>query len=442
MNHPVAVSHGARRFVLAAFCTTLLAATLLAPVSPVRAEPGPGPSDTAAERIPALLCPQQSAVVGFPLGAAPLAQSGTLRVAAGSLPAGVRVHTGGLQLVGVPSAVETASFTLELSTVRPDGFVDLTTKACTVIVKPAPAVTRIAGADRYQQALAVSGQTFRDNSSDTVFVASGEKFADALSATAVAAHRKAPLLLTLGAWVPAGLGGEIRRVGAEQIVVGGGEASVSASVVSQLEAATGAKVTRIGGSDRFEVSRALIGHPSFGFPSATTVFLANGAGFADALTASPAAATLKSPVLLVDGGRPAPAPADVALLTGLGTRAVAVMGGTTSIGAALATSLEKSFAVTRYAGATRFEVGAAVNGATFPSASRVYLANGDSFPDALSGGVAAGIDGSPLYVTRGSCLPAAIHLEIGRLAPAKVILLGGPTSLTPALESLPVCPAD
>lgn len=382
------------------------------------------------------------ASIGFPLSTAPLAQAGVTRVSKGALPKGVRLAPGGLQLTGEPDTVETATFTLELTSVRPDGHTDLTTKACTVIVKAAPTVARVAGADRYAQSLAVSRLTFADDGADIVYLASGQKFADALSATAAAAHHGAPLLLTRGDALPPGVIEEIRRVGADDIVIVGGEASVSAAVASQLASATAAKVTRISGDDRYAVSRALVGHAAFGFTSSVSAFVATGASFADALTASPAAAAGGSPVLLVDGTAPALTSVEAALLRRLGVTSVAIVGGTSSVGTSFATSVEKSFAVTRYAGSTRYEVGATVNGASFPAASRIYLSSGVVFADALSGGVAAGIGKSPLYVTRSTCLAPEVHREIGRLAPSSVVLLGGTSSLSTALETLEPCGAD
>jgi putative cell wall-binding protein len=435
---------------VAAVVTSVLAGLLVAPAATASAEPIPGPTSDVGEDsagsdellIPALLCPQQTAAKGFPLSTAPLAQAGALRVSRGALPQGVRLQAGGFHLEGEPNTIETASFTLELATVRPDGHTDLTTKACTVIVKEAPKVTRVAGSDRYAQALAISRLTFRDDAADTVYLASGQKFADALSATAAAAHHTAPLLLTPGAALPPGVIEEIRRVGANDVVIVGGEASVSAAVAAQVAASTLAKVTRIAGADRYEVSRTLIGHAVFGFPSATAAFVATGATFADALTASPAAVSGGSPVLLVDGSASTLSSQESALLTRLGVKSVAIVGGVTSVSAALASSIEKSFATTRYAGSTRYEVGATLNGASFPAASKVYLASGVVFADALSGGVAAGIGANPLYVTRSACLAPEVHREIGRLAPSAVVILGGPLSLSTAIETLEPCGAD
>ncbi|MFB2580669.1 cell wall-binding repeat-containing protein [Herbiconiux sp. P15] len=443
MNHTAARRTG--RFAISALFSAALLGALVVPHSavaaPSEAPPGvDGPEGVSAEElIPAVLCPQQSAAVGFPLSTAPLAQAGSLRVARGALPKGVRLQSGGYQVVGAPSEVGTSSFVLELTTVRPDGHTDVTTKSCTTIVRAAPAVSRVAGIDRYAQALAVSALTFGDGGADTVYLASGEKFTDALSATAVAAQHAAPLLLTGAAGLPAGVLEEIRRLGATDVVVVGGEASVSAAVAAQLKAATAARVTRIGGADRFEVSRALIGHPEFGVTRADAAFVATGANFPDALTASPAAAVSRSPVLLVDGSLASINAAESALLDELGTTSIGIVGGPASVSASFASSIERSFAVTRYAGSTRFAVGASVNGASFASASTVYLASGYAFADALSGGVAAGIGKAPLYVTPPTCLTPEVWAEVGRLAPAKVVLLGGTSTLEPSLERLSPC---
>ncbi len=63
-------------------------------------------------------------------------------------------------------------------------------------------VSRMAGADRYTTAVALSKATFADDSVGTVYVATGRSFPDGLSAGPVAGVRGGPLLLVPGTSLP------------------------------------------------------------------------------------------------------------------------------------------------------------------------------------------------------------------------------------------------
>ncbi|MFB2599576.1 cell wall-binding repeat-containing protein [Herbiconiux sp. P17] len=302
-----------------------------------------------------------------------------------------------------------------------------------------PTPTRVQGVDRYDQAIKVSS-TLRD--APIVYLASGEKFADALSSSAVAAGRGSPLLLTPRDSVPEAVLVELVRLQPEMIVVVGGEASVSDTAMQQVsQRVTGATVVRIPGADRYEVSRNLVADPTVGAINPDTAFIVTGADFPDALTASPAAiATGNATVLLVNGAEAAPTEAETALLESLGVHDVVLVGGTAS----LSTELENSLRLLRYTvlrsgGADRYEAGVNVNRAAFSSASIVYLASGTSFPDALSGGPKAAGGNDPLYVVQQNCVPRSVLDEIERLQAQQIIILGGPNTLGPGVDALTPC---
>jgi len=85
--------------------------------------------------------------------------------------------------------------------------------------------------------------------------------------------------------------------------------------------------------------------------------------------------------------------------------------------------------VDRTSGSDRFDTSVAVSKAAYPDASAVgtvYVANGISFPDALSGGPAAAADSGPLLLTAPTYLPASVSAEITRLHPAHIVVVGGP----------------
>jgi len=94
-------------------------------------------------------------------------------------------------------------------------------------------VSRLAGADRYATAVAVSSGTFTGGSS-TAFIATGLTFPDALGGGPVAGGLPGPLLLVPGTFVPASVAAELRRLDPDAVVLLGGPSAVSDAVASQI----------------------------------------------------------------------------------------------------------------------------------------------------------------------------------------------------------------
>jgi putative cell wall-binding protein len=302
-----------------------------------------------------------------------------------------------------------------------------------------PKPQRLGGTDRYEQSVLAS-QSLALRHADIVYVASGEKFPDALSAASIAGLHDVPLLLTPRDGLPDVVRREIVRLTPMTIVIVGGEASVSESVASQLSrTVTGVTVTRVGGADRFAVSRSLIRDPFVGAPTSTKIMLATGVQFTDALSAAPASAMINAPVLLVDGSETSSTSDESALFSARGTNVAVIVGGESSVSAALKTSLDATLTTYRVAGPDRFTTSVAVNASAFKSADTAYLASGVSFPDSLSGAPAAAHFDAPLYLVRPDCIPAVVLDDLARLAPTTIVMLGGPATLGQGVANLVPC---
>lgn len=100
----------------------------------------------------------------------------------------------------------------------------------------------------------------------------------------------------------------------------------------------------------------------------------------------------------------------------------------------------------RLFGSSRYETAIAISEYTFPCGAEptacspgevpvVYIANGGTFPDALSAGPAATIEGGPLLLTATSSLPSAVAAELDRLNPNEIVIVGGAGVVSPAVES-------
>jgi subtilisin family serine protease/putative cell wall-binding protein len=93
-------------------------------------------------------------------------------------------------------------------------------------------------------------------------------------------------------------------------------------------------------------------------------------------------------------------------------------------------------AVTRIAGADRYAVAANLSAASFaPGVPVAYLASGQTFPDALAGGPVAGRDGGPILLLTKDAVPSATAAELARLAPGRIVVLGGSGSVSDAVLS-------
>jgi putative cell wall-binding protein len=309
-------------------------------------------------------------------------------------------------------------------------------------------VERIAGADRYSTAVELAQERFPAQP-DTVFIVNGLNFPDALSAGPAAYIEDAPVLLVSPTSIPTVVADALEAMDPDTIFVIGGTGSVSAAVKAQLDGYA-TTVTRIAGVDRYATSLA-VAEEFFG-NDADRVYLANGAGFPDALGAGPAAVNNGGlllveggPVLLVNGA--SATGLDAATTAYLDTLAidtpVYIAGGLGSVKKAIDDDLFGSPLNLHYhyrlAGDDRYETAAMIVDRAFGHSNTVYLATGANFPDALAGGAAAGLDSAPILLVTSTCIPTPAYEQLERLQPSKVILLGGTAVLSNSLLSLPEC---
>jgi putative cell wall-binding protein len=302
-----------------------------------------------------------------------------------------------------------------------------------------PDVERVGGSDRFEMAVNVSRRV-GPNGSETAFLINGSTFADALSAGPLAAHQDAPILLTAQGTLPHSTRRELTRLDPSRIVVVGGPASVSDAVLETIRRETRAEVVRIGGNDRYAVSRALLSSALAPAPGAT-LYVANGKNFPDALSATPAAAHFDTGILLVNGGAASLGDEELAIIDRYAAAGstVKIAGGSASVSTDIEAQLAARVPIKRFGGADRYEVSQAINDDAFPSAYRAYLASGTSFPDALAGGAEAGSEDFPVYLTKPSCVPERVLDRLTASEVDHVTLLGGERTLANAVLALTSC---
>ena len=309
--------------------------------------------------------------------------------------------------------------------------------------------TRIWSPDRYSTAAAISRSIFPAAGSASVAVlANGadDKFADALTSSALGGTAGGPVLLTAATTLPAATRAELARLRPGKLYIVGGSASVSDAVANKAKLASGAtKVVRLGGADRYAVASAValeIGRISP--TTATSAMIASGEVWPDSAIGSVAAAMSKRPLLLVSS-RGVPR-ATAAAIKALKVTQTAVFGGEATLPPAVVAG------VCRLTGegapAKRFGVGGsrydeALSAASWcvsafgASLGTVYVASGEVFPDSVTGGVLAARNKHPLVLTTGAAPARATFdwLNTNRAAIDGIVILGGSGSISNSTAS-------
>ncbi len=299
---------------------------------------------------------------------------------------------------------------------------------------PQAGVVRLAGADRFATAAAVSAASFSPGV-PVAYVAIGGNFPDALAAGAAAVRRGGPVLLVTSSNIPAATAVELARLKPAAIKVVGGPAIIGDGVMTALRTfATTRSVSRIHGANRYATA-AQISRDAFA-PGVSVAYVATGTNFPDALAGVAAAGSGGGPVLLV---KPNELPGETAAeLARLDPARIVVLGGTSVVSDGVAAAL-RPYATTgrveRMSGANRYATAVNVSSRTFTRSPVAFVATGANFPDALGGGPVAGSVPGPLLLVPGTSVPADVVAEIRRLGPSRIVILGGTSVVSSTVQA-------
>ncbi|MFQ6173260.1 cell wall-binding repeat-containing protein [Oryzobacter sp. R7] len=319
---------------------------------------------------------------------------------------------------------------------------------------------RIAGANRYATAVEASKALYTDEvlastPVEVAFVANGLNYPDALAATSLVPQYGPMLLVPPTGTVPGNVMAELNRLNPDFVVIIGGTGAVSAGVESQL--ATVAETDRVDGEDRYETAgyAAVItdgtyegSDPETPEPGVDTLFVVSGENFPDALAAGAATGQNRGAVVLT---KRTSLPEWTAMaIEMIEPERVVILGGTGSVSDTVRSqvaSLVPGKQVVRRAGADRFGTAAAVSLNEFDRpASGIMLANGLTFPDALSAAGFGAVVEYPLLLAKATCAPKATADEaaaqtalLGAGTPLEVVGVGGTGVLSGAALALTRC---
>lgn len=319
---------------------------------------------------------------------------------------------------------------------------------------------RVAGMDRYETAAEISYLMFPGThlpatypepaGPDTLVVANGHSFTDALAGGLLAARHGAPLLLTGAAYLHPVTADEILRLTvSKQLANGmplkvylvGNTTSVSNQVFADLQSLDPVtEVVRLAGGTAYSTAAAVAVETSKSVGVSDTVFVVNAAGWADALAVGPVAQAAEAPVLLVDRNTVPPQTSSV--IRALGAKHVVVAGGPGVVSTACANALdaiEGVDSVVRVAGTDRYKTAKAVAeyGVTNHGLDngRFILASGLGFADALPTASMAARMNAPLLLTKSTVLvPEVSQYASGMYGPTgPSYIVGGSGVLSPGV---------
>ncbi len=212
--------------------------------------------------------------------------------------------------------------------------------------------------------------------------------------------------LTAGAIVAGGFGG------------GGGAAAPSA----------GAAISRLSGTNRYETA-VLISRK--GWSSASTVIIATGKNFPDALAGAPLAKAYNAPILLTEPGfLPSVTKNEINRLKA--TKAI-ILGGTGAVSDSVKSAIISKTTVNvveRVYGSNRYETAAAIARklkSKLGSGLSKYaiIATGENYPDALAVSGLAGYKKMAILLVTKNSIPSATSKAISDLGITRTIIVGG-----------------
>ncbi len=277
---------------------------------------------------------------------------------------------------------------------------------------------RVFGKNRYETAVKTADELKKVlgvNKFDTIIVASGDNYADALAGSYLAKVKNAPILVVnkfneapAMEYIKKNIasGGKVYLLGGNGAVTAGFENS--AKKICNVE--------RLGGKDRFETNLNILKEAGVGNEE---LVICSAWDFADSLSAS----SVGKPILLTDTHLSA---VQKSFIKGLKTDKCYLIGGKGAVSTAVQSEVKAIGKRTeRISGANRYDTSVAVAKKFSESKEKdIVLANGDDFPDGLVGGPLAYFMKSPLILIneRNTASASGFAKEY---ASERMVILGG-----------------
>ena len=280
---------------------------------------------------------------------------------------------------------------------------------------------RIDGRDRIETAINISKKNY--DKAKSVIVVRHDLFPDSMTASVLAKLKDAPILLNPTDKLDSRVGDEIKRLGAEEVIIVGGQNSVSEKVREDLKAYDADKnVERIAGADRYGTSEMVAKRVVGITGKKNTGVVASGQVFPDALSVGTFASREGYPILLVKKDS---IPSQIQnAIKDLDINKTYIAGGTNTI--SKSTEAKLPGVLERMAGNTRYETSVAIAKSKFGASKEAYIASGEEFADALVISPISGKFNRPtLLVSRNKKVNSPVKAYIRNAGFTSITAIGG-----------------
>ena len=287
------------------------------------------------------------------------------------------------------------------------------------ITPPDPGV--IGGGDRIETAIKISRRFY--DKAKTVIVVRHDLFPDSMTASVLAKLKDAPILLNPTNKLDARVGAEIKRLGAEEVIIVGGPDSVSERVREELKVYDKDKnVERVSGVDRYGTSEMVARRVTGITGKKYTGVVASGQVFPDALSVGTFASREAYPILLVKKDT-VPYQIERAIKD-LDISKTYIAGGTSTI--FKSTEAKLPGVLERMAGKDRYETSVAIAKSKFKDSKEAFIASGEEFADALVISPISGKYNKPtLLASRNKNTNAVVKKYIQDVGLTSITAIGG-----------------
>lgn len=284
-------------------------------------------------------------------------------------------------------------------------------------------VKRIAGYSRYDTAIEVSRSGWE--TTDTVILARGNNYADALAGVPLASKLDAPILLTTSDKLFERTFREIKRLRAQEVIILGGPVAINEKISEELERED-IKVRRISGHSRLDTAAKIASEVS---PEGTDqVILANGYNFPDALSVASHAAREGIPILLTEEDELSES--TIRAIDLLAVKETIIVGGSLVVND---TILKKVPNGIRLSGRDRYDTNIEVATYFGEDADQQYIATGKNYADALTGAVLAAKNNSQILLVH-HIIPENTSNYIRNTMVEGLTIFGGPIAVNEDIE--------
>lgn len=317
-----------------------------------------------------------------------------------------------------------------------------------IITEPVFAVvsqtTRLFGLDRYKTAKAISEQ-YNSGFVNSVVLAPGSNFANALPASVLAYKNEAPLLLidstaskTKEAFEY--ITSHLTKIG--KIYLIGDSSLIGSDFESKLNQLGYKNVVNIKGADKYETDYLIA--KELNVPIGRPVVISSGENFPDALAISSFAAANGWPILLSD--KDAITPRIKEYIQEKQPSKIYITGGTAVISTMLEDEIKSLLPraiIQRFGGIDRYATAILIANQFAPSPVNIYISSGLNFPDALAGSVLAAKSFAPIILVNPQAKTALnpnVKNYLQKIKELRVntslTFLGGTTVIPAQLEEL------